>query len=185
MTTNNPPDPGTPDHSREEPTERIDVTGTDAGRPDSTGTDAGSTERTETLDTETFTNQPLDTQLLGAREDDATSTHDADATTWAPAPIPVQHNASGSMGDDSAADTDIRAHEPVIAPLPERPTGPHLPPLLLGVICLAVAGLALWQELADVSIDWGNVGPLGIVVVGAVLVVLGLIGLLGNRRRNT
>ncbi|NNM46574.1 hypothetical protein [Knoellia koreensis] len=164
MTTNNTPEPGTPDHSQKDATESIDAT----------HTDAGSTERTE----------PLDTQLLGAREDeDATSTHDDDATTWAPAQIPVQHNASGSMGDDSA--TETQTHEPVIAPVPERPTGPHLPPLLLGVICLAVAGLALWQELADVSIDWGNVGPLGIVVVGAVLVVLGLIGLLGNRRRST
>jgi hypothetical protein len=48
-----------------------------------------------------------------------------------------------------------------------------------------VAGLVLWQELGEVSVDWGNVGPLGIVAVGGLLVVLGLFGLVGTRRRST
>ena len=64
----------------------------------------------------------------------------------------------------------------------ERPSGPHLPPVLLGIVCLAIAGLAIWQEVTDVQVDWGNVGPLGIVAIGALLVLLGLVGLLGSRR---
>lgn len=93
---------------------------------------------------------------------------------WQPQPAEQPAHAAPAA---TVADTTTQA------PPAERPTGPYLPPLLLGLICLAVAGLALWQELADVSIDWGNVGPLGIVAVGGVLVLLGVVGLLGNRRR--
>lgn len=70
-------------------------------------------------------------------------------------------------------------------PAPGRPSGPHLPPVLLGLVCLAIAGLAIWQEVTDVRVDWGNVGPLGIVAIGALLVVLGLVGLLGSRHRSS
>jgi hypothetical protein len=66
-----------------------------------------------------------------------------------------------------------------------RPSGPHLPAILLGLACLVIAGLAMAQELGHLQIDWGNVGPLGIVAAGAVLVVLGLVGLLTARRRDT
>lgn len=68
---------------------------------------------------------------------------------------------------------------------PEVVRGPYVAPVILGLVCLAVAALAFAQEIADWSIDWGNVGPLGIVVAGAVLVVLGLVGLLSSRRRRS
>jgi hypothetical protein len=135
--------------------------------------------------------EPLDTQLLGPREHQPSATHVEGDTTWAPAPIPVQHNASGTVGshptDDatSHATRDADGTAQASAPVPERPSGPHLPPVLLGLVCLAVAGLVLWQELGEVSVDWGNVGPLGIVAVGGLLVVLGLFGLVGTRRRST
>jgi hypothetical protein len=73
---------------------------------------------------------------------------------------------------------------PPAAPAAPRPTGPHLPAVLLGLVCLAVAGVVLAQELGNLTIDWGDVGPLGFVAVGAVLVVLGIIGLAGSNRRN-
>ncbi|WP_270886275.1 hypothetical protein [Pedococcus sp. 5OH_020] len=68
-------------------------------------------------------------------------------------------------------------------PTPARPSGPHAPAILLGLVCLVVAGLALGQEVGGLKIDWGNVGPLGITVAGGVLVALGLLGLLTSRRR--
>lgn len=66
---------------------------------------------------------------------------------------------------------------------PETVRGPYLATVLIGIVCLAVAGLVIAQEIGGLSIDWGNVGPLGIVAAGAVLVVLGLLGLLSSRRR--
>jgi uncharacterized membrane protein YkvI len=53
---------------------------------------------------------------------------------------------------------------------------------VLGLVCVAIAALALGQELGAFTVDWGHLGPLGIVLVGGVLVVVGLLGLLGRRR---
>jgi len=66
--------------------------------------------------------------------------------------------------------------------LPERPTGPHAPAIVLGLVCLAVAGIILAQELGSLTVDWGDIGPVGIVLTGAVLVLFGLVGLLSSRR---
>ena len=63
-----------------------------------------------------------------------------------------------------------------------RPKGAHWPAVVLGLVCLAIAGLALGQELGAFTVDWGHLGPLGIVLVGGVLVLVGLLGLLGRRR---
>ena len=79
------------------------------------------------------------------------------------------------------APTEVPATEE--SAVPPRPTGPHLPAILLGLACLVVAGLAIAQELGHLQVDWGDVGPLGIVAAGALLVVLGLVGLLTSRRR--
>ena len=75
---------------------------------------------------------------------------------------------------------------PWVVPLldePETVRGPYLATGRIGIVCLAGAGLVIAQEIGGLSIDWGNVGPLGIVAAGAVLVVLGLLGLLSSRRR--
>ena len=117
-------------------------------------TEPGATSAQDAERTET-----LDTTLLGPDEPDAAS-------------APVAPAGSGA---------DTQEWPP---PQPARPTGLHLPPLVLGLVCLAVAGLALWQELGDVSIDWGDIGPLGIVAVGGVLVLLGLVGLATSRRKS-
>ena len=67
--------------------------------------------------------------------------------------------------------------------IPDRPSGPHAPAIVLGLVCLAVAGIVLAQEVGRLSVDWGSVGPLGIVAAGAVLVLFGLVGLLTSRRK--
>ena len=62
-----------------------------------------------------------------------------------------------------------------------RPKGPSWGTVALGLICLLVAGGALWVEWTDVNLDWTRSGPLAVVGVGLVLVLVGLAALL---RRN-
>ncbi|MDF2093842.1 hypothetical protein P0Y31_15945 [Knoellia sp. 3-2P3] len=102
----------------------------------------------------------------------------ADRTETVPAPTA----ASATTASATAAS---RGAGPYAAPEPELVKGPYLAPVILGLVCLLVAAAAFAQELADWSIDWGNVGPLGIVAAGALLVVLGALGLLSSRRRRS
>ena len=105
--------------------------------------------------------------------DEPTMQLETDSTTWATTPSEYEAPSAPTPAPVTA-----------VGPAPAaRPTGPHLPPILLGLACLVVAGLALAQELGGLSVDWGDVGPLGIVGVGALLVVFGLVGLTLSRRR--
>jgi len=100
--------------------------------------------------------------------------------------IQTDHPETGSQPSEQLPTGHTPADQPPLEPAAGvRPSGPHLPAILLGLACLVIAGLAMAQELGHLQIDWGNVGPLGIVAAGAVLVVLGLVGLLTSRRRDT
>lgn len=59
-----------------------------------------------------------------------------------------------------------------------RPTGPSWGTVALGLVCLAIAGGALFIELTDVALDWSNIGPLTLVGLGVLLVLVGLAALL-------
>ena len=113
--------------------------------------------------------EPVETTFFGAASPEETSTTRTAATE------------STSEATPSAAPT-AGAWPP---PVPPRPTGPHAPAILLGLVALAVAGIVLAQELGNLTVDWGNVGPLGFVAVGAVLVVLGVVGLISSNRRSS
>jgi hypothetical protein len=58
-----------------------------------------------------------------------------------------------------------------------RPKGPNAAPIVLGLVALALAALIIATETMDVRVDWSGLGPGAIVGVGALLVVLGAIGL--------
>jgi hypothetical protein len=58
-----------------------------------------------------------------------------------------------------------------------RPEGPNAAPIVLGLVALAIAALIIVTETMDVHVDWSRLGPGAIVGVGALLVVLGAIGL--------
>ncbi len=64
----------------------------------------------------------------------------------------------------------------------ERQAGPAPFAVALGVACLAVAGLALAADLGGTRFDLGAYGPVFAVGAGAVLIVLGLLGLRREHR---
>jgi hypothetical protein len=99
-------------------------------------------------------------------------------------------SGSGATGDRDEANRPLppAARTATVTPAPAQqpvPTGPHVPAILLGVICVAVAGLVLAQELGDLTLDWGDIGPLGIALTGGVLVLFGLLGLVSSRRKGS
>ncbi|SDP34195.1 hypothetical protein SAMN04489867_2125 [Pedococcus dokdonensis] len=129
------------------------------------------TDRTEQLDTTERTEQLDTTEATRAIAVDEPAT-------------PRDLFGNPVVGDERTepVGTAHGSHEHPATPLPERPTGPHAPAIVLGLVCMVVAGIILGQELGDLSVDWGDVGPVGIVVTGAVLVLFGLVGLLSSRR---
>lgn len=99
-------------------------------------------------------------------EDTGTDRTDTDRTDAGPAAQPKPApTAWGYPPQESAA---------------EPPRGPAVAPILLGVLVLATAAFALADQALDLSVDWGQVGPVGILLGGGVLVLLGLLGM---RRR--
>jgi hypothetical protein len=92
---------------------------------------------------------------------------------------PADRSEDVHQGAARVVDAGDRAWPPA---LPERPSGPHAPAIVLGLVCLAVAGIILAQELGSLTVDWGDIGPVGIILTGAVLVLFGLVGLLTSRR---
>lgn len=64
---------------------------------------------------------------------------------------------------------------------PAPPRGPTPFPIVLGLMCLTVAGLVFTAELSDWDVNWLIVVPVGLVTTGALLVLAGLLGLVANR----
>jgi hypothetical protein len=144
-------------------------------RPDPTQ-ERWSGERTEQLPRADATQQ-LPTQDEGSRGPAA------DAPTDTPESVDTAVFGATTRGQEEATPAATSGTWP--PPVPPRPTGPHAPAIVLGLICLAVAGIVMAQELGNLSVDWGDVGPLGFVAVGAVLVVLGAVGLVSSNRRSS
>ncbi len=139
----------------------------------SNNTEEHGTDRTEALPTDATAAREQEESSMSQPQ----SQHSPEPERDTAATAADSQGATGMTAERTAYDTD---EEP--APSLPRPTGPHAPAITLGVICLAIAGLVLAQELGALSVDWGNVGPLGIVAAGLVLVVLGIVGLLSSRR---
>lgn len=71
------------------------------------------------------------------------------------------------------------------APLPPAapPRGPHAPTVLLALICLAVAGLAIARQVVGyLGLPWTGSGPVIIIAAGLVLLAVGLLGIVRERR---
>jgi hypothetical protein len=98
------------------------------------------------------------------------------------APV-MDDTVTDGSADQADADPPVGDTAAWPPPIPDRPSGPHAPAIVLGLVCLAVAVIVLAQEVGRLSVDWGDVGPVGIIATGAVLVLFGLVGLLTSRRK--
>ena len=58
-----------------------------------------------------------------------------------------------------------------------RPKGPNAAAVVLGLVAMLLAGLIIANETVGLQVDWSRLGPGGIVGIGALLVVLGAVGL--------
>ncbi|HET8601935.1 MAG TPA: hypothetical protein VFL99_16545 [Segeticoccus sp.] len=68
-------------------------------------------------------------------------------------------------------------------PPTERARGPHAPTILMALVCLAVAALAIARQVTGfVGLTWSGSGPAVIVGAGVVLLAVGALGLLRDRR---
>ena len=125
---------------------------------------------------------PLDDTTFGTTADDTTQLEQTMHTETT--------ERLETTGLETTEDTPVTAAAPPSdehdwpPALPERPTGPHAPAIVLGLVCLVVAGIIFAQELGGLTVDWGDIGPVGIILTGAVLVLFGLVGLLTSRRNN-
>ncbi len=126
------------------------------------------------------------TDATAVVEDDATAVVEDDATQRVETGGPTSPATPAAAASDAPWTPPVApgttSPPPPVTELP-RPSGPHGPAIVLGVVCLAMAGLVIAQEVGSLRVDWGDVGPLGIVAAGAMLVLFGLLGLLTSRRK--
>lgn len=92
----------------------------------------------------------------------------------------------GSPTDDTTAygwRDEPAATTPVVHQPEQRwARGTSWATVAFGLVCMAVAGLALTFQLADVRVDWEIAGPATVIGLGALLVVVGVIGLFARRQ---
>lgn len=90
----------------------------------------------------------------------------------APATSPVGSTAQGTVPDGSVA----------TAPVTRASRGPNTGAIVLGVLCLVLAGLAIARETSGFQVDWTVFGPGAVVGVGVLVLLLGVLGLARRQR---
>lgn len=90
------------------------------------------------------------------------------------------HGPDDTTGQDGS--TAQYGPEPIGGPEQRWARGTSWATVAFGLVCMAVAGLALTLQLTDLRVDWEIAGPATVVGLGALLFVVGLVGLLSQRR---
>jgi hypothetical protein len=84
-----------------------------------------------------------------------------------------------------ATGSGAAAHAPgPDATVPARPRGPNASAVVVGLVAMVFAGLTIAREMTGLRIDWSRLGPGAIVGIGAVMVVIGAIGLVRRHDRD-
>ena|SRR5690349_20039362 len=101
-------------------------------------------------------------------------------TTWA---TPPQDTPQDLPGPAPAAPTATPAGSAVATAQVSRASrGPNTGAIMLGVLCLVLAGLAIARETSGFEVDWTVFGPGAIVGVGVLVLLLGILGLARRQR---
>ncbi|MGL5910221.1 MAG: hypothetical protein ACRCZP_09480, partial [Phycicoccus sp.] len=72
---------------------------------------------------------------------------------------------------------------PPAAPAPTYRTGPAPVALVIGLLGLVLAISVLLTEVTELGVPWDDVGPWSVVVAGAVILLVGTLGLRSSRSR--
>lgn len=132
-------------------------------RPTTDGTDAPEARTDATLADQVFddTTRTMPTTAAAPTAADA-------GTTWAPAP--------------AATATAVR-EEPLPAGPPPREfvKGPAPFAIILGLLGLVVAATTLFTEIVGIDVPWGDLGPWTVVGGGALVLLVGALGLRSSR----
>ena len=97
-------------------------------------------------------------------------------TTWATPPQDTPQDVPGhGLGAPRPASV-------ATAPVTRASRGPNAGAIVLGVLCLVLAGLAIAQETSGFQVDWTVFGPGAIVGVGVLVLLLGVLGLARRQR---
>ena len=105
-----------------------------------------------------------------------TPDHDAvpgpTGTTWSTPPQDTPQHVPGPVPAGPVA----------TAPVTRASRGPNTGAIVLGVLCLVLAGLAIAQETSGFQVDWTVFGPGAVVGVGVLVLLLGVLGLARRQR---
>lgn len=124
-----------------------------------------------------FAPVPARTESVGSPQD-AGSTGSATGSAAGHTPVRPTNPAPVAGAPASGA-----AGAPVPAPAPEYKSGPAPLTSVVGLLGVLTAVAVLITQATDLDIRWDVVGPVVAVGAGALLVVLGLAGLRGQRFR--
>ena len=107
------------------------------------------------------------------------STPPQDTPQDVPGPAPA---APATTPVGGAAPGPVPAGSVATAPVTRASRGPNTGAIVLGVLCLVLAGLAIAQETSGFRVDWTVFGPGAIVGVGVLVLLLGVLGLARRQR---
>ena len=97
----------------------------------------------------------------------------------------VLPKTGGTMTETAPAPAAPSIPAPATPAEPQWLTGPAPFALVLGLLGLLVAGSVLLNELTDITLPWGDLGPWSVVAAGLVVLLVGAIGLRSSRSRET
>ncbi|WP_392544642.1 hypothetical protein [Oryzobacter telluris] len=95
-------------------------------------------------------------------------------TTWAPA-------APGTTTATAVRPTEVAAPAAPALPAREYVKGPAPFAIVLGLLGLVVAAATLFTEIVGIDVPWGDLGPWTVVGAGALVLLVGGLGLRASR----